>query len=331
MSSRSLVTYAIQLKILENLLNISEIYVKNIPIWTSNSLKGGKQRGGALKTKDFFALLISFIIFTFTEIKINYDNVEKLLQILKQVSQVCQNMYRNANSFFEATQNMPLLQPILRNVLERESDLLPYIQSITEKHPGFSPSLVRTLSIWKRNMDREMAINKMLSATGNFLIVSVPLLLIFTLLNKRYDIIGYVRDPSVLTNIQKNFFRIKKNIKDEIARFSKKIQGVPFDLSCLGQECPISLESFTEDNIQFAIRIDQQCYDKRELLHMLDLDPYVTIPHTREPFSPSQLNAIEEIREYIPQREEIEANGGSARRRTKKRKHRKQYKKSRRH
>lgn len=73
--------------------------------------------------------------------------------------------------------------------------------------------------------------------------------------------------------------------RENMRRVVKASRCVPRDRSCKGESDPITLDDIS---VSSAVRVDKQCYDTAPLRKWLRGNP--TLPHNRQPFSPSDLD-----------------------------------------
>ena len=73
--------------------------------------------------------------------------------------------------------------------------------------------------------------------------------------------------------------------RENMRRVVKASRCVPRDQSCKGESDPITLDDIS---VSSAVRVDKQCYDTAPLHKWLRGNP--TLPHNRQPFSPSDLD-----------------------------------------
>ena len=281
MNSSSIVTQAFQLKILYYLVKIAEIYVQNIPKWTSNSLTGGKQRGGAFRARDFIALLVAIVLYVFVEIRIIVD-VRKLRRILNFLSNAFEEIQKDPNKIFDMVQNNPQIRSIMQNVLQNKDNMQAYLLKTFDVKPAILTDISNGVMKYK--------------LFENSLYVVIPLAIIISLLNQRYKFIPYNPGSSMLSNVQSTLGRLQELIEQSMDRLRGQVEQIPVAEPerhrCLGETCLISLDVFDESNINDAVIIDQQCYSRRSLLQMLTRNPDATVPHNRNEFSDEQLREI---------------------------------------
>ncbi|MBC83307.1 MAG: hypothetical protein CL454_00430 [Acidimicrobiaceae bacterium] len=104
--------------------------------------------------------------------------------------------------------------------------------------------------------------------------------------NDEYELLG-----SVVQHARRRSRRLSPRSRraateqENVRRAVKASRCVPRDRSCKGESDPITLDDIS---VSSAVRVDKQCYDTAPLRKWLRGNP--TLPHNRQPFSPSDLD-----------------------------------------